>query len=194
MILYFILGFSFVLAFNPTSLVQAAAPITPSGLNTQVNLSATPPPGKVQYDITGGTRPGGGLNLYHSFGNFNVPSNNIANFLNSGSVDLDGNALGSGLPTSSILDLTTGETPSSIFGTILTNGAGGFGHANLLLMNPAEIVFPSRIGRSEMQAFYLPVGEKYDSSFSRLTPGEDLHLNVALHGRPIDGAAAKLGG
>src|SRR5215831_16851333 len=88
MILYFILGFSLVLAFNPTSLVQAASPITPSGLNTQVSAPTNLPSGKVQYDITGGTRPGGGLNLYHSFGNFNVPTNNIANFLNSGSVHL----------------------------------------------------------------------------------------------------------
>ena len=29
-------------------------PITPSGLTTQINLSATPPTGQVQYDITGG--------------------------------------------------------------------------------------------------------------------------------------------
>src|SRR5215813_3139842 len=72
----------------------AAAPITPSGLNTQVNLAPTPPPGKVQYDITGGTRPGGGTNLYHSFGDFNVPNNNIANFLNTpvnGSLPLTSN-------------------------------------------------------------------------------------------------------
>ncbi|MEO6306970.1 MAG: hypothetical protein ABIO96_00790, partial [Nitrospiraceae bacterium] len=34
------------------------------------------------YDITGGTRPGDGPNLFHSFGNFSVGSNNIANFLN----------------------------------------------------------------------------------------------------------------
>src|SRR5215813_964879 len=81
-ILWLLLGFSLVLAFNPTSLVQATPPITPSGLNTQVNLSATPPAGKTQFDITGGTRPGGGPNLFHSFGNFNVPTNNIANFLN----------------------------------------------------------------------------------------------------------------
>ena len=38
--------------------------------------------GQTQYDITGGTRPGGGTNLFHSFGDFNVPNNNIANFLN----------------------------------------------------------------------------------------------------------------
>src|SRR5499427_5568200 len=127
MIRYFLFGFSLVLAFNPTSLVQAAAPITPSGLNTQVNLSATPPAGKTQFDITGGTRPGGGVNLYHSFGNFNVPTNNIANFLNN-----------SGLPTSNILGRVTGGNISNIFGTIQTTA---FGHANLFMMNPAGFLF-----------------------------------------------------
>ena len=58
----------------------AAAPITPSGLNTQVTAPVTLPSGQTQYNITGGTRPGGGTNLYHSFGDFNVPNNNIANF------------------------------------------------------------------------------------------------------------------
>src|SRR5215472_1997057 len=136
-----ILGCSLVLAFNPTSLVQATPPITPSGLNTQVNLSQAPPPGKVQYDITGGTRPGGGLNLYHSFGNFNVPSNNIANFLNSGSIDLAGNPLAAGLPTSNILGRINGGNPYSIFGLIQTNGPGGFPNANLFLMNPNGFLF-----------------------------------------------------
>src|SRR5262249_60860069 len=123
MILYFIFGFSLVLAFNPTSLLQAAAPISPSGLNTQVTLSATPPPGKGQYDITGGTRPGGGPNLFHSFGQFNVPNNNIANFLND-----------SGLATSNILGRVTGGNISNIFGPIQPTG---FGNANLFLMSPA---------------------------------------------------------
>src|SRR5215813_8602429 len=143
MILYFIFGFSLVLAFNPNSLVQAAAPITPSGLNTQVNLSQASPPGKVQYDITGGTRPGGGVNLYHSFGNFNVPTNNIANFLNSGSIDpANPNViLPSGLPTSNILGRINGGNPSSIFGMIQTNGPGGFPTANLFLMNPNGFFF-----------------------------------------------------
>src|SRR5215831_2515272 len=141
MMLYFIFGFSLVLAFNPNSLVQAAAPITPSGLNTQVNVSATPPPGKVQYDITGGTRPGGGLNLYHSFGNFNVPTNNIANFLNSGSVNVNGTVLPPNLLTSNILGRINGGNPSSIFGMIQTNGPGGFPTANLFLMNPNGFLF-----------------------------------------------------
>ena len=125
------------------SLVHATSPITSSGLNTQVNLSQIPPPGKVQYDITGGTRPGGaaGTNLFHSFGNFNVPTNNIANFLNSGSVDLAGNPLAAGLSTSNILGRINGGNPSSIFGMIQTNGPGGFPNANLFLMNPNGFLF-----------------------------------------------------
>jgi len=81
----------------------------------------------VQYDISGGTRPGGGANLFHSFGDFNVPNNNIANFLND-----------SGLATSNILGRVTGGNLSNIFGTIQTTG---FGNANLFLMNPAGFLF-----------------------------------------------------
>jgi filamentous hemagglutinin family protein len=117
---------------------HAAAPITPSGLNTQVTLSATPPAGTTQYDITGGTRPGGGANLFHSFGDFSVPTNNIANFLNTGSVDLAGNPLPAGLATSNILGRVTGGHISDIFGTLQTTG---FGNANLFLMNPAGFLF-----------------------------------------------------
>ena len=124
----FLLG-SFVLpSFNLSrSQAHAAAPITPSGLNTQVNLAPIPPAGKTQYDITGGTRPGGGTNLFHSFGDFNVPNNNIANFLND-----------SGLATSNILGRVTGGNISNIFGTIQTTG---FGNANLFMMNPAGFLF-----------------------------------------------------
>jgi filamentous hemagglutinin family protein len=126
LILCFLFGFSLVLPFaDPTS--EAASPITPSGLNTQVTLSAAPLAGKPQYDITGGTRPGGGGNLFHSFGDFNVPNNNIANFLNE-----------TNLPTSNILGRVTGKNISSIFGTIQTTG---FGNANLFMMNPAGFLF-----------------------------------------------------
>ena len=110
------------------NLTQAQTPpITSSGLNTQVSAPIPLPGGAVQHDITGGTRPGGGGNLFHSFGEFGVPTNNIANFLND-----------SGLPTSNILSRVTGGNPSNIFGTIQTQG---FGNANLFLMNPAGIVF-----------------------------------------------------
>jgi len=105
----------------------AAPPITPSGLNTQISEPLTLPSGKIQYDITGGTRPGGGGNLFHSFGDFNVPINNVANFLNE-----------SALPTSNILGRITGGNISSIYDTIQTTGFEG---ANLFLMNPAGFLF-----------------------------------------------------
>ncbi len=111
----------------------AAAPITPSGLNTQVSppiVTGSGPTQTTQYNITGGTRPGGGTNLFHSFGDFNVPTNNIANFLND-----------SGLATSNILGRVTAGNPSVIYGLIQTNGPGGFGNANLFLMNPAGFLF-----------------------------------------------------
>ena len=72
--------------------VSLAQTITSSGLNTAVSAPLPLPSGQTQFNITGGTRPGGGANLFHSFGNFNVPNNNIANFLNDAA-----------LPTSNIL-------------------------------------------------------------------------------------------
>ena len=106
---------------------QAPPPITSSGLNTQISVPVNLPGGETQYNITGGTRPGGGGNLFHSFGEFGVPTNNIANFLNDAA-----------LPTNNILSRVTGGNPSNILGTIQTQG---FGNANLFLMNPAGIVF-----------------------------------------------------
>ncbi len=111
----------------PPHISQAQVPpITPSGLHTQVSAPITVP-GGTQYTITGGTRPGAGPNLFHSFGQFGVPAANIANFLNE-----------TALPTSNILGRVTGGNPSNIFGTIQTSG---FGSANLFLMNPAGFLF-----------------------------------------------------
>ncbi len=60
---------------------QVSAPITESGLNTQVS-GAINVGGNIQYNITGGTRPSNGANVFHSFGEFGVPLNTIANFQN----------------------------------------------------------------------------------------------------------------
>ena len=87
---------------------QVTPPITSSGLNTQVSKS---PANSLQYDITAGTRAGS--NLFHSFGEFNVPTSHIANFFND-----------SGLATSNILGRVTGGNPSNIFGTLQTTGFG----------------------------------------------------------------------
>src|SRR5437879_590894 len=88
--------------------------IAPSVGNAQVTTSITSTTGTGDlgttithtgnlYDITGGTRPGNGANLFHSFGNFSVGQGDIGNFLND-----------NGLPTSNILGRVTGGTPSNI--------------------------------------------------------------------------------
>ena len=124
-----IVALSFQHIGGPFGVAHAAAPppITSSGLNTVISPPTQLPPGQTSYSITGGTRPGGGTNVFHSFGNFSVPNNNIANFLNE-----------SGASTSNILGRVTGGNPSNIFGTIQTTG---FGNANLFLMNPAGFLF-----------------------------------------------------
>jgi len=123
--LLFLLFLLFVLMSSGEGYSQTASAITPTtgagDLNTGVAQTGT------SYTITGGTRPGGGGNLFHSFQDFSVPANNVANFLNE-----------SGIPTTNILSRVTGNNPSSIFGTIQTTG---FGNANFVLVNPAGIVF-----------------------------------------------------
>lgn len=78
--------------------------------------------------ITGGTRPGNGTNLFHSFDQLIVGPGDAAHFLNTTP----------SLRTENILSRVTGGNPSSIFGTIDTMS---YPEANLFLMNPAGIVF-----------------------------------------------------
>ena len=118
---------SVLMPSNNPALAQVATAITSSGLNTQISTPTTLPNGQVGVNITGGTRPGNGTNLFHSFGEFSVGANQVANFLNE-----------SALPTSNILGRVTGGNVSNIFGTIQTTG---FGNANLFLMNPAGFLF-----------------------------------------------------
>ena len=76
-------------------LAQATPAITPTpgtgNLGTTVTQAGT------TYHVTGGTRPSNGPNLFHSFGEFGVPTNHIANFQNE-----------TALPTTNILGRVTG--------------------------------------------------------------------------------------
>jgi filamentous hemagglutinin family protein len=122
----------------------SSTPAGVGGLHTVVTPSSVPENiCGANCVITGGTRPGGGVNLFHSFGQFNIGAGDIATFQNGISFDINGNALAAGLPTSNILARVTGTsgnnpTLSSIYGTIQTSG---FGNANLFLMNPAGFLF-----------------------------------------------------
>lgn len=79
------------------------------------------------YNIMGGSRPGEGTNLFHSFDLFTIGVGDTANFLNTTEA-----------PTNNILARVTGGQVSNIFGTVQTTNFSG---ANLFLMNPAGIVF-----------------------------------------------------
>ena len=113
-----------IIAFPAASHAVVTTAITSDGtLSTPTTVTQN---GNV-FNITNGTRPGNGPNLFHSFGLFSVGMGDIANFSNN-----------TGLLTSNILSRVTGGNPSSIFGTIQTTG---FGSANLFLLNPAGVLF-----------------------------------------------------
>jgi filamentous hemagglutinin family protein len=99
-----------------------AQPITPAidGTNTQVNSNGN------QLNITGGQRSADGANLFHSFQQFGLNPNQVANFLSSPEIR-------------NILGRVVGGDPSIINGLIQVTG----GNSNLYLMNPAGIVFGS---------------------------------------------------
>ncbi|MEM8723153.1 MAG: filamentous hemagglutinin N-terminal domain-containing protein [Cyanobacteria bacterium P01_G01_bin.39] len=122
-ICFYTLGLS--LAQTQISLAQVTSDNT---VNTQVTQN-----GNVA-EITGGeTR---GANLFHSFGDFSVPTDNIADFQNADSI-------------SNIFSRVTGGNVSNIDGMIQANGS-----ANLFLINPAGILFGENASLNIGGSFY----------------------------------------
>lgn len=122
----FVLALVLLYCDRPIILAQVPTSIAPTAGTADLGTTVTHTGHTVQ--ITGGTRPDNGVNLFHSFDQFNVGRSDTAQFLNTTPA----------LHTANILSRVTGETPSSIFGTIDTMSYPG---ANLFLMNPAGIVF-----------------------------------------------------
>ncbi|MEQ9000539.1 MAG: CHAT domain-containing protein [Coleofasciculus sp. B1-GNL1-01] len=113
-----LIPFCLVAAFTPTPLVSQ--PIIPAadGTGTQVT------PDGNRFDIQGGSVSADGANLFHSFQQFGLDSDQIANFL-------------ANPQTRNILGRVIGGDPSMINGLIQVTGS----NANLFLLNPAGIVF-----------------------------------------------------
>ena len=95
-------------------------------VNAQISSDGTLPtrvnPTGNQFEITGGSNPDGGSNLFHSFSEFSVPTNNTAIFQNASNI-------------ANIIGRVTGGSVSNIDGLIQAN------NANLILINPNGINF-----------------------------------------------------
>ncbi|PSN12354.1 filamentous hemagglutinin, partial [filamentous cyanobacterium CCP5] len=102
---------------SPELIAQAIAPAD-DGTGTQLTTSGN------QTDIQGGTLSGDGANLFHSFQQFGLSQEQIANFLASPDIR-------------NILGRIVGGDPSVIDGTVRITG----GNSNLYLMNPAGVIF-----------------------------------------------------
>lgn len=117
-----------------------ATPPGPGGLGTSLGTSGN------TTNITGGTRPGGGPNLFHSFNQFSVGTGDVAAFVNPGGV-------------SNVISRVIGGSPSNINGTVQAL------NSNLYFINPAGIVFGP--------AAHLNVsGSAYFSSAQQLRLGD----------------------
>jgi filamentous hemagglutinin family protein len=99
-----------------------AQPIIPANDNTGTVVNPTGD----RFDITGGTLSPDNTNLFHSFQQFGLDSEQIANFLSSPNIQ-------------NILSRVTGNNPSIINGLIQVTGS----NANLILINPSGIIFGS---------------------------------------------------
>ncbi|MEQ9356166.1 beta strand repeat-containing protein, partial [Coleofasciculus chthonoplastes] len=97
-----------------------AQSITPAADGTGTNVTQN----GIQYNIDGGSVSGDGSNLFHSFEQFGLDANQIANFLANPNLE-------------NILSRVTGGNASIINGLIQVTG----GTPNLYLMNPAGIIF-----------------------------------------------------
>ena len=121
---------------------QAVTNITPTttvplDLGTDVNTVGS------TTHITGGTRPGSGTNLFHSFDAFTLGTGDVAHFMN----DMQ-------LPTTNIIGRVIGGDVSTIDGTLRTNNPliaadpMNFGAANLWLVNPSGLFLgPMRVSK-----------------------------------------------
>ena len=138
--------------------------ITSSGLGTTVSQTGT------TWNITGGTRPENGSNLFHSFGLFSIGAGNTARFNNT-----------TGPGVANILSRVTGGQPSQIFGII--NTSTGFPGANFYLLNPAGILFGRNAQLDVGGSFHATTADYIrlndGNRFNAVPSGADALLTVA---------------
>ncbi|MDX2257071.1 MAG: CHAT domain-containing protein [Pseudanabaenaceae cyanobacterium bins.39] len=129
--------------------ITASATVAPSLVQAQIKVdgsTATEVQGNVVAPVGAGTV--GGSNLYHSFDQFNVPTSGV--IFNTGNSTVDGTRI------NNIINRVTGDTPSSILGTIESRQA--FPNANLYLLNPNGVVFSETARLDIGGSFHVTTG------------------------------------
>ena len=120
--------------------LSAQAQIAPDGTTaTEIKGNAIAPTGA-------GTVNGG--NLYHSFDKFNVPESGVV--FNTGNSSVNGSSV------NNIINRVTGDSPSSILGTIESRQA--FPNANLYLLNANGVVFSENARLDIGGSFHVTTG------------------------------------
>jgi filamentous hemagglutinin family protein len=120
--------------------LQAQSGIVRDGsVGAPVNLQPISIDGVIEIDESMGLRPGGGVNLLHSFLTFDVASGDTALF----SADPS-------LTTLRIISRVTGGSASQVFGAIASTVPG----ADLYLLNPGGIVFGPDASIDTQGSFY----------------------------------------
>ena len=157
--LAFLLGLGYaasIASAQNTNIV--VTPAGPGGLGTSISTSGN------TTNITGGTRPGGGQNLFHSFNHFSVGTGDVAAFVNPGGV------------SNVISRVMAGGFQSNIFGTIQAL------NANLFFINPAGIVFGPAAHLNVTGSAYFSTATQLRLTgggvFSATTPALDATLSV----------------
>ena len=139
-----------------------ATPPGVGGLGTTLSTSGN------TTNITGGTRPGGGPNLFHSFNRFSVASGDVASFVNPGGV------------SNIISRVMAGGFQSNIYGTIQVL------NANLFFINPNGIVFGPAAHLNVSGSAYFSTASQLRLNgggvFSATIPALDTTLSV---GSPV---------
>lgn len=150
-------------------LVRAQTQINPDGtLPTNINNK-----GGGIYEITGGSQPNNGANLFHSFQDFSVQSGDTARFVHSPGIN-------------NIITRITGGSPSQINGTIQTliNNTTDIGRANLYFINPSGIVFGENARLHIGGSFVASTGDKLKfadgTEFSATKPTANPLLTVSV--------------
>ena len=140
-------------------ILPATAQVTSDGTtNTTVNLNGN------NFNILNGIQKGN--NLFHSFGEFSIPTGGSATFSNSNDVV-------------NIINRVTGGSISNIDGLIKANG-----NANLFLINPAGIVFEENarldIGGSFLGSTAESILFEDGFEFSAVNPQNEPLLTVSV--------------